>query len=44
MAVYFLAYVAPGEFQAVCCKRNEASWSTVRQASFSLVLGVTALW
>lgn len=44
MVAYFLANVGEGRFQAVCCKRNEASWSTVGQAWFSLAIGLMALW
>ncbi|KLD63934.1 hypothetical protein [Dyella japonica] len=44
MAVYFLANVGPRRFQAVCCKRDEASWSTVVQAWFSLTLGLMSVW
>ncbi|WP_430390168.1 hypothetical protein [Dyella sp. 20L07] len=44
MVVYFLANVGTGRLQAACCKRDEASWSTVGQAWFSLALGLLALW
>ena len=44
MAVYFLANVGPARFQALCCKADEALWSTVGQAWFSLALGLMAVW
>jgi len=44
MVVYFLANVGVERFQAVCCKRDGASWSTVWQAWFSLAPGMVAIW
>ena len=44
MIFYFLANVAPGRFQALCCRPEEAPWSTVAQAWFSLALGLMAVW
>lgn len=45
MVIYFLANIAAGKLQAAVCKPDEAaSWSTVGQAWFSLVLGLLALW
>jgi hypothetical protein len=42
MVTCFLANVGQGSFQAFCCKRDAASWSTVGQAWFSLALGLMA--
>ncbi len=44
MVFCFLANLSAGRLQAACCKREEASWSTVRQAWFSLALGLMAVW
>lgn len=44
MVAYFLANLGSLRFQAFCCKHDEASWPTVGQAWFSLVLGLMTIW
>lgn len=44
MVTYFLANLGFGRFQALCCKSDEASWSTVGQAWFSMVVGLITVW